>query len=71
MLAYKKGHVHCNNLSVNEVVSPYLFADNTILKRMACGSNIGNRTTENAGLMESLGLHSTHGRDRERVNTRT
>ena len=36
------------------------------LKRMECGSNIGNQTTENASLMVSLGLHSTHGRERER-----
>ena len=38
---------------------------------MTCGSNIGNRTTENASLMESLGLHSTREkqRERERVNT--
>ena len=35
--------------------------------RMPCGSNIRNRVEEkNAVLMQSLGLHSIRGRDRER-----
>ena len=36
------------------------------MKRMACGSNIGNRTIENAALMEIFRLHNMRERQRER-----